>query len=379
MTQWKPRKGGVLPPDLSSHERRLLAALEGDATVEALAAKLSYPVTRVEVLLRSLVLRGALEVVEARPADLGIELNFRQADPSSDDGEAEVDADNSFSSQNFINEDVDGLDASALPSDAEGAGDLEHAEAGSPDGAGVPSTRSTSSSQGVNLRQLYQERLAGAPVPIRAGWAATASEPELSALCLDPVPAVIKPLFDNPRATARHARLVAFHHRTPQGLETVAARTTLLRDPQVERLLLGNPQLPASLLRRILTGRRLLDIYKVIVNREVPEQSRRGAGALLRQRFATGAPEERLELILNTEGRALSALAGLPVDGRTAALLCQRQFTSSLLVQNIARWSAAPPQVLVYLMKQPFVRRQPVLRNLLLRHPNLPPSARGGS
>jgi hypothetical protein len=41
----------------------------------------------------------------------------------------------------------------------------------------------------------------------------------------------------------------------------------------------------------------------------------------MRQRFGGGPAEERVELILKTEGRCLTALTGIPIDGKTASLL----------------------------------------------------------
>ena len=91
-----------------------------------------------------------------------------------------------------------------------------------------------------------------------------------------------------------------------------------------------------------------------------------------------GPAEEKVELILNTEGRVLASLMGLSVDGRTAALLCGRTYRSPMLIQNIARWSAAPPALIAHLLKQEAVRRQPQLRMLLQRHPNAPADTRRG-
>jgi hypothetical protein len=146
----------------------------------------------------------------------------------------------------------------------------------------------------------------------------------------------------------------------------------------VRRWLVRNPQLPSGLFRRLWSGRRLMELHKVTLDRDIPEGTRRTARELLRQRFSTGPSEEKAELILNTEGRSLAALSGLPVDGKTAALLCGRTFRSPMLIQNIARWSAAPPALIAHLLKQEAVRRQPQLRMLLQRHPNAPADARRG-
>ncbi|HLM46654.1 MAG TPA: hypothetical protein VK458_22480, partial [Myxococcaceae bacterium] len=137
-------------------------------------------------------------------------------------------------------------------------------------------------------------------------------------------------------------------------------------------------QLPGGLFRRLWSSRRLMELHKASGDRDIPEGTRRTAREVLRQRFSTGPAEEKVELILNTEGRSLVALTGLPVDGKTAALLCGRTYRSPLLIQNIARWSAAPPALIAHLLKQEAVRRQPQLKMLLQRHPNAPAEARRG-
>jgi hypothetical protein len=114
------------------------------------------------------------------------------------------------------------------------------------------------------------------------------------------------------------------------------------------------------------------------MDRDVPEGTRRTAREVMRSRFNTAPAEERVELILTTEGRVLASLMGLSVDGRTAALLCGRTYRSPMLIQNIARWSAAPPALIAHLLKQEAVRRQPQLRMLLQRHPNAPADTRRG-
>jgi hypothetical protein len=221
-------------------------------------------------------------------------------------------------------------------------------------------------------RKLYETALRQLAADERAARARAAEEPELSAFCFDPLPAVIHALLDNPRFGLAQARLVAVHHGTHSGLEALAARAAFAADAGVRRSLLRNPQLPAGLLRRLCGGQRLLEQHKLVVSREVPEQTRRAARELMRTRFSTAEAEERVELIVKTEGRCLASLAGLPVDGKTAALLCGRSYTSTLLVQNISHWAACPPALIAHLMKQELVRRSPSLRLLLQRHPNAP-------
>jgi hypothetical protein len=224
-------------------------------------------------------------------------------------------------------------------------------------------------------RKLYETKLHPLEADARVSLAAGCDDPELSALCFDPLPQVVRSLLENPRFGPVHARLVAAHHREPRGLEALAGRAELLRDIQVQRLLLRNPQLPEPLLKRMLASRRMLELHKVGISREATERVRRTASQVLRQRFSTGAAEERVELILQTEGRALGGLAGIAVDGKTASLLCARTMHSTVLIQNIARWAAAPPPLIAFLLKSPLVRRQPQLRQALQRHPNAPSSS----
>jgi hypothetical protein len=230
--------------------------------------------------------------------------------------------------------------------------------------------------QDATHRALFEGRLRLLDEAARMDLALQAQEPELSALCFDPLPRVIGRVLENARSALVHARLIAAHHRDPRGLEALSARAELFRDEQVQRLLLRNPQFPEALLRRVLMPRRMLEIYKVAISREVTERAKRTAMTILRQRFASGSAEERVELIFNTEGRALGGLAGIAVDGRTVALLCARSFHSTMLIQNIARWAAAPPPLIAHLLRQPMVRRQPQLRTALSRHPNAPSDAR---
>jgi hypothetical protein len=219
-------------------------------------------------------------------------------------------------------------------------------------------------------RQLFEQRLHARPVDERVALAHQAQEPELSALCFDPAAEVIRALLENPRVGLLQARLIAAHHHTAAGLEALGARTALVTDAGVRRALLQNPLLPAGLFRRLWSPKRLLEHYLVATSREAPEQVRAMARDLLRSTFNQRTGEERAEFILTTEGRCLTSLVGLTLDGHTTALLCRRTYVSTLLIQNIARWSAAPPALIAHLRRQEVVKRNPVLRQLLERHPN---------
>ncbi|MEW5742777.1 MAG: hypothetical protein AB1938_27925 [Myxococcota bacterium] len=262
-------------------------------------------------------------------------------------------------------------DAPATPTPA--AGDLTP-----PDGDDTSPSPEAAEAEGAEApesgthRQLYEGELHALTAEERGTRAQNAVEPYLSALCFDPLPSVIGALLDNPHFGLEQARLVARHHRNPNGLEALASRAVFAADGQVRRLLLHNPMLPGSLYRRLWTTRRLLEQHQVVISREVPEQTRRTAREVLRARFSTGPSEEKAELIVKTEGRCLGALVGLPIDSKTTSLLCARTYASVQFIQNLARWAAAPPQLVAHLQRQDAVKRNAMLRTLLERHPNAP-------
>jgi len=221
-------------------------------------------------------------------------------------------------------------------------------------------------------RQLFETRLRTRSEEERQRLAPVAEEPELSALCFDAVPAVIHRLLENPRTGLAHARLIAANHRNPVGLEALATRTAFLGDREVQRLLLRNSQCPETLSRRLLASRPLLQVYESCHGHDLPERHRQTARGVLRSRFSTASPDERVQLIVTTEGRVLGTLSGLTLDGRSVALFCARGTTSARLVENLASWSATPPPLVAHLLKQPLVRQSPALKALLCRHPNCP-------
>jgi hypothetical protein len=202
--------------------------------------------------------------------------------------------------------------------------------------------------------------------------AKTATEPDLSALCFDPEPQVIAAILGNPRAGLNHARLMALYHRTGVGIEMITRRGELFRDKQVQHNLLRNPQIPESVLQRTTGARRLAELYRDCIDRDFPENVRSKLQGALRKRFGTSGPDEKAELVMRTEGRVLHLLSGCTFDGKTTQILCGRTFASAVLIQNLAKFTATPPALLARIVQQPFVSRQPGLRNLLLRHPNMP-------
>jgi hypothetical protein len=320
---WKPlpRAGADLSSlALDAEQRSLLSRLDGTLEVAALAACMNLEQQQLRRMLRALVALGKVEP----PVDVDPEP---PAEPQEADEETDSDTE--------------------MEEDAPAA-----------------------AARAATHRQLFETQLHHRPTDERVARARLAEEPELSAYCFDPTAEVIRALLENPRTGGLHARLIAAHHRTSAGLEALCARTAFTHDGGVRRALLQNPLLPASLYRRLWSTRRLREQFLVVISRDAPEQVRAMAHDLLRSSFHQRTGEERAELILTTEGRCLANLVGLTLDGHTTALLCRRTYVSTLLIQNIARWSAAPPQLIAHLRRQDVVRRNPTLRQLLERHPN---------
>lgn len=333
--QWKPRwnvAADLETLSLTADDTSVLTRLDGLTSVGDLPAITGLSPERIAAALDRLVSYGAVEAPVTAPAapaaappiaPSAAQAHSSASPPSADDEE----------------------DASTEPDAADSAG---------------------------THRKLFEGELHALNVDERAARAATAAEPYLSAFCYDPVPSVIKALLTNPSTGLAHARLIAQHHRNPAGLEAIASRGAFAQDAGVRRWLVRNPQLPSSLFTRLFGGRGMLELFRLTLSRDVPEQTRRTSREALRRRFASGTADERVALIIRSEGRALAGLSGIPVDGRTTALLCGRTYASTTLIQNIARWSAAPPALIAYLLKQESVRRSPSLRTLLQRHPNAP-------
>jgi len=233
--------------------------------------------------------------------------------------------------------------------------------------------------QRLALRRLFEERLSQSPADSRTRLAGQLGDPELQALCFDPLPNVARALVENPRFGLVHARLLAAHHQHPTGLSALSRKESFLRDAEVQRMLLRNVQTPPALLQRIFHQRRLIDLFQLSMGREMPEKNKIASREAFRARWGSGMSEEKVDLLFRTEGRVLAQLVGLAMDQKSASLFCHRTVSSLLLVQNLARWAGTPPSVLAHLLKQVVVRNQPQVRMLILRHPNLPAHARAES
>lgn len=206
--------------------------------------------------------------------------------------------------------------------------------------------------------------------------AQTASGSNLLALCHDPEPQVIHAVLGNAKAGLDAARLIAQHHHTHMGLDHVSRRIELVSDSIVQRRLLNNAQLPETLLRKIVGAKLLTDVYKVAVNREIPERSRILTRELLQKKFMLASPDERAALLTRTEGRCLVLLVNCALDARTTQMLTSKTSYTVLFIQNLARWSATPPALLTHLLKQPPVRQNIGLKKMVLKHRNVPSEAK---
>jgi hypothetical protein len=223
-----------------------------------------------------------------------------------------------------------------------------------------------------DYRKIYEAQFHPLTVDVRVGLAKISHGPDLLALCLDADSRVIAGVLENPTCGLSHARLIAFHHRTGTGLEMVTRRQDFLRDLLVERRLLRNPMAGDAVLKRVMATKRLFQTYKIAIDRDVPELTRAKSRGYMRAKYQNAPSEERADLVLRTEGRCLIYMTGCAFDAKMTQIMCGRPYNSVLFIQNLAKFSATPPALLAHLMKQPFVRKSPPLKKLLLQHPNMP-------
>jgi hypothetical protein len=221
-------------------------------------------------------------------------------------------------------------------------------------------------------RKIYETVYHKMERDARIHAAKTVEGSHLMALCFDPEPQVVFALMSNPRFGLEEARFLAFHHKTATGLEMIARNSELLKDNLVQRRLLRNQQLPTMILRKIINPKLLMDTYKVAIDREVPERTRVQTCDLLRRKFSIASGDERAALVIKTEARCLILLTNCAFDANTTNILCGRTSWTVLCIQNLARWSATPPQLLRVLLKLPHVKQNVGLRKMLLKHPNMP-------
>lgn len=227
-----------------------------------------------------------------------------------------------------------------------------------------------------NYRQIYETLFRPMEKDARVAAAHNAEGSHIHALCYDADPQIIYALLSNPRFGLEHARAVAFHHRTSAGLDMIGKRNEFVADTGVQRRLLRNPQLPDQLLRKIVSPKLIMDIYKTAIDREIPERTRVMTREHLRKKFMLASADERAAFLFKTEGRCLILLVNCAIDAHTTQILCSKNTYTVLFIQNLARWSATPPPVLAHLLKQQLVKRNIGLKKMILKHPNCPSEAK---
>jgi hypothetical protein len=354
---------------LSEEQQSVLACVEAGLGEDATSESTGLPPERVAAVVKDLIdLRViAEERRELTPlsassalAESGSTLELEESDDSFD-----------FETDSELPAGIEPWSGESMPEGTISSHDL-HATSEAQDPGSIsslpprrsrPPTSRPPPLDEVNYRRIYEQRFSELTEGEREDVAMHVTGSELFALCLDPTPRVVAALLDNSHFGLDHARVVALHHKTPQGLEILARRAQLVRDSHVQRRLLQNLQTPEAVLDRILRFKRLLDFYRLSIDRDLPSR--------LRPRFMNSEPEERAALVIKTEGRCLLGLSGCTFDGRTTQLLCGHSYTSALFIQNLARFPGTPPVLLAKLLRSGPAQRQPQLRALLLRHANV--------
>lgn len=348
MSGVRPKSFDFKALTLTAEEGFVLSRIDGPTSVRELSNLTALDETRVAEIVAKLASQGAVDVEggAAAPTTAATPAQAPEEEAAPEPTEASTD-----------DEDA------PTPEEAQDAAALDEEEA-----RAVTNERM--------YLEVYAKKFKSLSVDQRVAAALTATGSDLMALCLDPDPQVVHAIVQNPMSSVEHARALAFHHRTHVGLEMVAKRADHLVDSLVQRRLLRNPQIPGSILVRIMARKVLIEVYKSAIDREIPDRTRQLVRVELRKRFMAAGPDERAALLVKTEARVLVLLVDCALDARTTQLLVGKTGYSILFVQNVARWSASPPPLLVHLLKQQTVRRNPGIRKMLLRHPNMPSEAK---
>lgn len=360
---------------LSEEQESVLACVEAGLGEDATSESTGLPPERVAAVVRDLI---DLRVIAEERRELSAS---RELVPSGSTLELEESDDTfGFEAGEELPEGIEPWTGESMPEGTTSSHDLHAPSQAALDPGSVssmpprrsrPPTSRPPPRDEVNYRRIYETRFSELTEGEREDVAMHVAGSELFALCLDPTPRVIAALLDNSHFGLDHARVVALHHKTPQGLEILARRAQLVRDSHVQRRLLQNLQTPEAVLERILRYKRLIDVYRLSIDRDLPERNRMRVRARLRPCFMNSEPEERAALIIKTEGRCLLGLSGCTFDGRTTQILCGHSYTSALFIQNLARFPGTPPVLLAKLLRSGPAQRQPQLRALILRHGNV--------
>jgi hypothetical protein len=323
---------------LSPEEGFVLSRVDGSTTVKDLVALTGFDETRVVEIVDRLANEGALDV-DREPVNVHVPVDDSAEEEPAEDPEEPSDPD--------------------TPEEAEAVATEQRNERA--------------------YRQIYETVYHPIDKDRRMKAASEVSGTDLLALCFDADPQIIHAILANPHSSVEHARMVALHHRTQIGLEAIAKRAEHLKDSLVQRRLLRNPQLPATMLQRMLGTKLMMEIYKLAIDREIPERSRILTREILRKKFTVASADEKAALLVRTEARCLQYLVNCSLDAHATQILCGKMSYTNLFVQNCARWSATPPALLAHLAKLPVVKHNLGLRKMLLKHPNMPGDVKRGT
>lgn len=349
---------------LSPEEGFVLSRLDSDLSVKELVDLTGLDESRVTSIVETLATQGVVDVGPGGNAPQATSaVGAAAARSAPDAGEQEQVAESAS--------DVAKREEEAAASEAASDGGTDD-----PDAEDTPEEAEKRAAGAREYQRIYETVYRTMERGARVGAAERAEGENLLALCHDPDPQVIHAVLANPKANLDAARMVAQHHRTHAGLDHVGRRTEFVSDSLVQRRLLGNPQLPDTILRKIVSPKMLSEVYKIAVNREIPERSRALTREMLQKKFMLASADERAALLIRTEGRCLIMLVNCALDARTTQMLTSKTSYTVLFIQNFARWSATPPAILTHLLKQPLVRQNMGLKKMLLKHRNMPSDAK---
>ena len=231
---------------------------------------------------------------------------------------------------------------------------------------------------GADPRKVYLERFTEMDVDARANAARDGDVFTMRCLSYDPMPRVISALMENPNFSVNEGRIIAREHKSGIGLQMLTARARMLADPEIRRRLLRNGHVSQQIIGALLRGKPLLMIYQVGISHDVPENTKTFARSELRRSFGERSPDEKVALILKTDGRILTLVTGVALDGRAISMIVGRSAMSPMLIRNFAQWPTTPPPILVHMLKLPQVQRDKSLQQAILRHPNVPSQYKRG-
>jgi hypothetical protein len=222
----------------------------------------------------------------------------------------------------------------------------------------------------VQFKKLYKAIATEMNQEQRIAAAGKSDGDELCALCFDQRPEVVAAVMNNPHSSVIQGRLIAAQHKNPVILARLAEHPRFGIDSTLRRYLLGNKRGADSLYQSLFELMSLGEVAELCWGGEITERAKRTGMKTLRKLYQRAKAEERLDLIVNSDGACLTGPGALNLDTKTAALLCKADLASPDLVHNLASCCSTPTNLVTHLSRLPQVRSSAPLRNLLQQHPN---------